>query len=351
MRAALYGKMFISHVVGVFLFLIFICTVIQGVIPCAEASEGSAAHDGASAAYLLQAKIWKNGQPGTAHSGSEMSGQATAPQQDVYPDENVDPEYELAAGNNGNISPVTSAKLEDGNDGALVIARETVPATPPPDKISLPIDYTTLIAASSTSTPKAAGKNTPAPEPKTSKSSSLSTTAMVAAGAAVAVGVAIAAGGGSSSDSSSSSGSGATPATPSSGNSDIINLAELVRIGDDRDYNSNHPDKFKVSTPSGTSWTGTFPVDNFNSVRSAQFKYTVAASKVGNPVFINGRQAGQLCNPGNTAWNIKSCAIDITGFIHAGANEIKIVCKTDPSDTVSPLDDVELYNMFIELIR
>lgn len=348
MRAALYGKNFIAHVVGAFLFLVFFCLGLQGNITLAEAGAGGVAQYGASSAYPLLAKIGQSGQQGPAHSESEISVQATAPQQDVYPDESVFPEYELEAADNGNKPPVTSATLEDEDKGAIVIARETFPATPPPDKISLPIDHTALIAATSTSPSRNAGKNTPAPEPKTSKSSSLSTTAMVAAGVAVAVGVAVAAGGGSGSDSDSGSGSGVTS---SSGNSDVIKLADLVRIGDDRDYNARHPDKFKVSTPSGTSWTGNFSVDNFNSVKSAQFKYTVAGSKVGSPVFINGRQAGQLCNPGNTAWNIKSCAVDITGFIHAGANEIMIVCKVDPSDTVSPLDDVELYDLFIELIR
>jgi hypothetical protein len=158
-------------------------------------------------------------------------------------------------------------------------------------------------------------------------------------------------GGGSDSDDSAPS----APANPSggtsSGSSEVIKLSNLVRIGDDNDYNGNHPDKFKQNRPSGISWTDSFNISNANTVRSAEFKYTVAGSKVANPVYINGKQAGRLCNPGNTAWNVEDCSINITGFIHSGSNEIKIKCAIDESDTDTPYDDVELYNLRIELTR
>lgn len=225
--------------------------------------------------------------------------------------------------------------------------------TPPPDGVTAVRTETLLVVASNTP-PEYPEKNKPksAPEPKTSKNSSISTPVLVGAGLAVIAGVAVAAGGGSGSDSSSDSGTATSTTTaPATGATDVINLSDLVRIGDDNDYNANHPDKFKVSHPSGTSWADTFSIDNFYTVKSAKFSYTVAASKVGNPIYINGRQAGRLCNPGNTAWNVEACSVDITSYIRAGSNEIKIKCAIDPSDTVTPLDDVELYTLRIELTR
>ena len=240
---------------------------------------------------------------------------------------------------------------------AVAESLKTGPPSPPPDVYGLRIDENVLLASNTASTAKPADtdKTAPAPEPKTSKSGSVSTPLLVGAGIAIVAG-AVAAAGGSGSDSDDSGSS--TPAPPSGGgggapsaSSEVINLSSLVRIGDDTDYNGNHPDKFKQNRPSGTSWTDSFNISNANTVTSAAFKYTVAGSKVANPVYINGKQAGKLCNPGNTAWNVESCSIGITGLIRSGSNEIKIKCAIDESDTDTPYDDVELYNLRIELTR
>lgn len=264
---------------------------------------------------------------------------------------------EVVADADEDIGAVLTSNDFAGESANLVVAHvvpsvsspEMLPPTPPPDQPTQSVKENVLLAAAPIPTPQSSGKTKPAPGPKTSKSSSISTPVIVAAGVALAVGVAVAAGGGSGSDSSSDTAADSAPT--SSGSTDVINLADLVRIGDDTDYNAHHPDQFKVSRPSGTSWTDSFTLNNFNTVTSATFKYTVAASKVGNPIYINGRQAGRLCNPGNTARNIRDCSATITGYIQSGSNQITIRCAIDPSDTVTPLDDVELYNLRIELTR
>jgi len=234
------------------------------------------------------------------------------------------------------------------------------PGTPPPMPYQLTIDEKILIASNTTTTPApetaAADKKTDAPEPKKSTSSSVSTSILTGAGIAIAAGAVAAAAGGSSSDSDASTpGSPTTPSgdttDTSSGNTETIHLASLVRIGDDRDYNGNHPDNFKQNTPSGLSWSDTFTISTANTISSAIFRYTVAGSKVGNPIYVNGKQAGRLCDPGNTAWNVKACSLNVMRYIHSGTNEIKIKCAIDETDTTTPYDDVELYDLRIELGR
>lgn len=269
----------------------------------------------------------------------------------------IDGEDEVSLKKAEENSPDTGINSMPPEKPAVAESLKTGPPSPPPDVYGLRIDENVLLASNTASTAKPADtdKTAPVPEPKTSKSGSVSTPLLVGAGIAIVAG-AVAAAGGSGSDSDDSGLS--TPAPPSGGggngpsaNSEVINLASLVRIGDDTDYNGNHPDHFKQNRPSGTSWTDSFNISNANTVTSAKFKYTVAASKVGNPVYINGKQAGRLCNPGNTAWNVESCSMGITGLIRSGSNEIKIKCAIDKSDTDTPYDDVELYNLRIELTR
>lgn len=270
--------------------------------------------------------------------------------------EGTDGEDELSMKRSVSDTPTGEGSGKAGEISGAVESLRGKPPIPPPDPESrtVTVNDHILLAKNTTATAKDGGKGTsePAPEPKTSKSSSVSTPLLVGAGIAIIAGAVAAAGGGSDSDTSVPS----TPANPSggdtsSGSSEVINLSSLVRIGDDTDYNGNHPDKFKQNRPSGTSWTDSFNISNANSVSSATFKYTVAGSKVANPVYINGKLAGRLCNPGNTAWNVESCSIGITGLIRSGSNEIKIKCAIDESDTDTPYDDVELYNLRIELTR
>ncbi|MBB5349620.1 hypothetical protein JWG42_15695 [Desulfoprunum benzoelyticum] len=243
---------------------------------------------------------------------------------------------------------VAIAMMDDSGRAGVVSSIQEKPPSPPPEQSIPAIDGHTLLAMNASPDDTTPGKGNTAPAPKTTKENSVSTPVLVGAGVAIAVGVAAAAGGSSGSDSDSPT---APTSAPTSGNTDVIHLADLVRIGDDSDYNSNHPDKFKQSRPSGLSWTDTFTINNVNSVRSAMFNYTVAASKVANPIYINGKLAGKLCNPGNTAWNVEACSLNITGYIHSGLNEIMVKCAIDESDSSTPYDDVEIYDLRIELIH
>jgi hypothetical protein len=260
-------------------------------------------------------------------------------------------ENALSPGENRQTDSVATAMTGDSERAGVATSVQEGPPSPPPDLVVPTIDEHTLLAANTSTDDKASGEGNSAPAPKTTKESSVSTPILVGAGVAIAVGAAVAAGGSSGSDSDSPAAT--TPTTTSgdtsSGSTEVIHLTDLVRIGDDNDYNSNHPDKFKQSRPSGLSWTDTFNINNVNTVTSAKFKYTVAASKVANPVYINGNLAGKLCNPGNTAWNVEACSVNILGYIHSGSNEINIKCAIDESDTATPYDDVEIYDLRIEL--
>lgn len=258
---------------------------------------------------------------------------------------------EVSPGENGHAGSVAIAVRDGAARAVNASTMQQQPPNPPPDKAMPTINEHILLAANTSAAVKPSGEGGSAPEPKTTKENSVSTPVLVGAGVAIAVGAAVAAGGSSGSDSDSPAATtpATTPDDTSSGNAEVIDLADLVRIGDDIDYNSNHPDKFKQSRPSGLSWTDTFTINNVNTVSSAKFKYTVAASKVANPIYINGKLAGKLCNPGNTAWNVESCSLNVLGYVHSGSNEIKIKCAIDESDTSTPYDDVEIYNLRIEL--
>ncbi len=312
----------------------------------------------------VQAAVSHEAAGGSAGAAVEIDQVEILPQTDLQQEgladntsAGVDGEDEVSLKIVQQKSPDTGMNSASMEIPVVMESLKTGPSSPPPDAHALRVDENLLLASNTVSTAQPADKDkaAPPPEPKTSKSGSVSTPLLVGAGIAIVAG-AVAAAGGSGSDSDDSSPS--TPAPPSgggggapSGNSEVINLSSLVRIGDDTDYNGNHPDHFKQNRPSGTSWTDSFNISNANTVTSAAFKYTVAGSKVANPVYINGKQAGRLCNPGNTAWNVESCSIGITGLIRSGTNEIRIKCAIDESDTDTPYDDVELYNLRIELTR
>lgn len=333
-------------------FILVLCTVF-----CLFAGRASVLAAGSQPPAGAAANLYI---PTDAVSGGDhqLSSGPAEIQQNGFTDvlsEGTDGEDELSMKHSATVSPTGEASGGTGEISEMVESRRGKPPIPPPDpgSAALAINDHVLLAKNTTASAEDSGKGKtkPAPEPKTSKSSSVSTPLLVGAGIAIVAGAVAAAGGGSDSDDSVPSTPTSPSGGPSSGSSEVINLSSLVRIGDDTDYNGNHPDKFKQNRPSGTSWTDSFNISNANNVSSATFKYTVAGSKVANPVYINGKLAGRLCNPGNTAWNVESCSIGITGFIHSGSNEIKIKCAIDESDTDTPYDDVELYNLRIELTR
>lgn len=291
--------------------------------------------------------------------------------EDASLNEEIAVEDVMVPGKSDPISQSAGKKLIFSDNNAMFSSRDTAPPIPPPDKTNLSVNENTLLAVVSnpgsgntsppaneiTASESASAQNNapkePVPSPQTKKSSSISTPLVTGLAVALVAGVAVGSGGGSSSDSDSavSSDPGTTSSQPSTSGTTTIKLADLVRIGDDPDYNGHHSDHFQVNTPSGISWTDSFSITNASNVKAAKFKYTVAGSMMGNIVYINGNEAGRLCNPGNTAYTVESCSLDISRFITTGSNSIKIQCIKLESDPTTPYDDIELYKLYIELTQ
>jgi hypothetical protein len=345
-------KMDIKHVLVIFLLSALSCVLLLGSKAPAATLEKSAVDDQYSTFAVLRTERPENRGFLEERSGNEK-GQSVSVKQTINLE--GDGDDKLLTAEAGAASSSEYKIKTDLDNQARIAANSISPPTPPPDEIVLAANEYTLPAAASGPNPEEPEKSGPAPGPKTSKSSSLKTPLLVTAGIVLAVGAAVAAGGSGSDDSSSTgttdTSGGTGPGVTPTGATEVIHLADLVRLGDDNDYNGNHPDQFKQNRPSGLSWTDSFNINNFNSVRSAKFKYTIAGSKVANPIYINGRLAGKMCNPGNLATNVRDCSLDILGYIQAGVNEITLKCAIDQSDTSTPYDDVELYNLRIELTR
>ncbi len=134
-------------------------------------------------------------------------------------------------------------------------------------------------------------------------------------------------------------------------NESVIYFRDPIRIGDDKDYNATHDPDFLISTPSGLSYAERFTITatELNSSK-AVIRYTIAGAMMGAEIYLNNVLVGTTCNPGNTAHAIKECdAIDITGMLQTGTNELKIVTVLYPYDDVTPYDDIEIYNLRIVL--
>lgn len=342
------AKMEFRHVLILTFLSALFCVVLVGGGVSAAHLEIPAAGEEISATAPLDPERLEDRSLSSANGGNERGRADTARQGNIL-EENSDDELLIArvgtpsAGGYG-------TRTAQGDQLGIAAGAES-PPTPPPDKIVLAANNHALPAAASGPNPAGPEKNGSAPGPKTSKNSSLRTPLLVTTGVVLAVGAAVAAGSSGSGDSSSPDSTNTNPGGTSTGATDVIPLADLVRLGDDNDYNGNHPDHFRQNRPSGLSWTESFTINNANTVGSARFKYTVAGSKVGNPIFINGQQAGRLCNPGNLATNVRECSLGILGHIRSGANEIRISVAIDRTDTTTPFDDVELYNLRIELTR
>lgn len=345
-RTCFYQKKLFGQALGVSFILAFLSLLSQGVFASATTATSPISGDGFNIADSTPARYSNTA---TVRAKTDDRAGATNPENQTGPLE----EHSDAGDDVIGVQPVASQPEENMNNSTSeydekIIFHENAPPTPPPEKIVVAVNETSPPTDSSTAVPGSPDEKKTAPGPRTSSEGTIGKSLLITAGVAAAVGVAVAAGGGSGSDSSSDP-VASTPGQTSTNDTTVINLSNLVRIGDDEDYNANHPDHFQVSRPTGLSWSDTFNIDNVDNVNSAKFRYTVAASKIGNPVYVNGKFVEGLCNPGNMAWIKQECSMDITDFIHMGANEIKIKCAIDPSDTETPYDDVELYNLRIEL--
>lgn len=172
-----------------------------------------------------------------------------------------------------------------------------------------------------------------------------SSTVLVATG--VGVGLAVLAGVAAS---SSSSDDGSSSDMTTGDSSETYYFKSPIRIGDDKNYNGNHEDNFKINTPSGISYSESFTLSE--AVTSGKLKYTIAGAHEAEKVYMNGTLVGRTCNPGNTADAIKTCdPIDVTSNLKVGKNVMKVACVLYPGDEETPYDDAEIYNMRLEMTR
>ena len=134
----------------------------------------------------------------------------------------------------------------------------------------------------------------------------------------------------------------------SSSTEHTITFKSPIRIGDDKNYNEKHRDKFKISTPSGITYSESFQISG--NVSKGTLLYTIAGAAMANRIYINGSLAGRTCNPGNTAYVVEDCPpIEVTSHLKDGTNVLKIDSVLYPGDEVSPYDDIEIYNMHLDV--
>jgi hypothetical protein len=127
-----------------------------------------------------------------------------------------------------------------------------------------------------------------------------------------------------------------------------ITFKSPIRIGDDRNYNEEHSDNFKISTPSGITYSESFQISS--NVLKGTLLYTIAGATMANRIYINESLVGRTCNPGNTAYVVEDCPpIDVTSQLKAGANILKIASVVYPGDEITPYDDIEIYNMRLDV--
>jgi len=131
----------------------------------------------------------------------------------------------------------------------------------------------------------------------------------------------------------------------------VYEFKDPIRIGDDKNYNDHHDPDFKISSPSGKSYSKSFEVSSDCHFSKANIQYTVAGAHEAAKVYLNGSLVGRMHNPGNTATSIASGSIDITSKLRTGSNTIKVSAVLYPGDEINPYDDIEIYNLRITLTR
>lgn len=133
----------------------------------------------------------------------------------------------------------------------------------------------------------------------------------------------------------------------------VYYFRDPIRIGDDENFNDYHDPDFKISSPTGLSYSASFNVPSGCHFSDARIQYTIAGAKEAAKVYLNGSLVGRTCNPGNTAYAVKRCDdINVTGKLRTGSNTLKVSTVLDPSDKgADPYDDIEIYNMRITLTR
>ena len=129
----------------------------------------------------------------------------------------------------------------------------------------------------------------------------------------------------------------------------VYRFQSIIRIGDDIDYNEHELDYFKINSAVSESFSATFTVPNFEFSQAVIYGQ-VAGSSQPDKLFLNGTLVGILPKGNNSAQTIKDFAFDATPYLEYGENNILITLEEWPGDTVSPLDDIEIYDLRLVLV-
>jgi hypothetical protein len=142
------------------------------------------------------------------------------------------------------------------------------------------------------------------------------------------------------------------PGWDSSSDKAVYRFRDPIRIGDDEDYNRYHDPDFRISRPTGLSYSASFSVPDECNFSTAKIQYTIAGAIEAAKIYLNDSLVGRTCNPGNSAASIKTCDdINITDKLKPGKNKLRVDTVLYPGDDVSPYDDIEIYNMRVTLTR
>ncbi len=121
-----------------------------------------------------------------------------------------------------------------------------------------------------------------------------------------------------------------------------------IRIGDDIDYNEQHPDQFVIDSAVSEYYYATFNLPNFN-YSQAVILGEIAGSSQADKLYINDMLVGILPKGDNSAFTRKPISFDVTSFLIPGVNSLLISLEKWPGDKVTPLDDIEIFGLRIEL--
>ncbi len=77
--------------------------------------------------------------------------------------------------------------------------------------------------------------------------------------------------------------------------------------------------------------------------------YKIAGSSQADKLYINDMLVGILPKGDNSAFTKKPISFDVTSFLILGENRLLISLEEWPGDEVTPLDDIEIFDLRIEL--
>ncbi len=130
----------------------------------------------------------------------------------------------------------------------------------------------------------------------------------------------------------------------------------LIRIGDDIDYNLHHSWSFIISSPAGKNYKASFDLPADAKFKRAEIRGQIAGAYLDNLYFMNGTLFGTTVGcKGNNYPDIKLTCIPVEipkKLLKKGQkNILELRTVPLPSDPLTPLDDMEVFNLRLQLVR